>query len=59
MSRALSLAYDEPLQIVRGEGAYLYDDRPAVASSTWSTTSRTSATATRAWSRRARGRWRC
>ena len=27
MSRALSLAYDEPLQIVRGEGAYLYDER--------------------------------
>ena len=25
MSRALSLAYDEPLHIVRGEGAYLYD----------------------------------
>lgn len=30
MSRALSLAYAEPLHIVRGEGAYLYDadDRP-------------------------------
>ena len=26
MSRALSLAYREPLHIVRGEGAYLYDD---------------------------------
>ncbi|MDA0174629.1 aminotransferase class III-fold pyridoxal phosphate-dependent enzyme [Solirubrobacter taibaiensis] len=26
MSRALSLAYAEPLQIVRGEGAYLYDE---------------------------------
>ena len=25
MSRALSLAYDEPLHIVRGEGAHLYD----------------------------------
>ncbi|MDA0182014.1 aminotransferase class III-fold pyridoxal phosphate-dependent enzyme [Solirubrobacter phytolaccae] len=25
MSRALSLAYSEPLHIVRGEGAYLYD----------------------------------
>jgi 4-aminobutyrate aminotransferase-like enzyme/Ser/Thr protein kinase RdoA (MazF antagonist) len=25
MSRALSLAYDEPLHIVRGEGAYLFD----------------------------------
>src|SRR6185369_7950284 len=25
MSRALSLAYDEPLHIVRGEGAYLID----------------------------------
>ena len=25
MSQALSLAYDEPLHIVRGEGAYLYD----------------------------------
>ena len=30
MSRALSLAYQEPLEIVRGRGAYLYDadDRP-------------------------------
>jgi 4-aminobutyrate aminotransferase-like enzyme/Ser/Thr protein kinase RdoA (MazF antagonist) len=27
MSRALSLAYREPLEIVRGEGAYLYDER--------------------------------
>jgi 4-aminobutyrate aminotransferase-like enzyme/Ser/Thr protein kinase RdoA (MazF antagonist) len=27
MSRALSLAYDAPLHIVRGEGAYLYDDQ--------------------------------
>jgi 4-aminobutyrate aminotransferase-like enzyme/Ser/Thr protein kinase RdoA (MazF antagonist) len=26
VSRALSLAYAEPLHIVRGEGAYLYDD---------------------------------
>jgi 4-aminobutyrate aminotransferase-like enzyme/Ser/Thr protein kinase RdoA (MazF antagonist) len=25
LSRALSLAYDEPLEIVRGEGAHLYD----------------------------------
>jgi len=27
ISRALSLAYDEPLKIVRGRGQYLFDDR--------------------------------
>ena len=27
LSRAMSISYDEPLHIVRGEGAYLYDDQ--------------------------------
>jgi len=29
LSRALSIAYAEPLRIVRGDGAYLYDERGA------------------------------
>ena len=57
LSRALSIAYTEPLRIVRGEGAYLYDDM-ATPISTSSTTSATSATPIRASCARPPSRWR-
>ena len=51
LSQALSISYAEPLEIVRGERAYLYD-ATATRGSTSSTTSATSGTPTRASRRR-------
>ena len=54
---AYRLFYERPVEIVRGQGVWLYGPRTATPISTSTTTSPPSAIAIRMWSRRSAARW--